>query len=284
MPSVVFMGRKPGAVVAFEHLLAREWDVKYVITPADEADWLPRPSLGDVADAAGIEVMEWRPFLGMVKDGELSAVHGGGVDWVFSYLFPHLITRPVLNLPENGVLNFHPAPLPGYGGLGGYNFAILEGQHEYGVTCHFVDEHFDTGDIVEVRRFAMDPDRVTALSLEHISQKHLIDLFRDIVAQIENAGELPRTSQCNATRYINRAEFEGQKKVPPGETGDDLERRVRAFWYPPYDGALIELGGNQYTLAASNLLQAIGPSVHADDLIYLRSHVDRNGRADHQQR
>ncbi len=52
-----------------------------------------------------------------------------------------------------GCLNFHPAPLPDFRGLGGYNVAILEGLPEWGVSSHFVDEHFDTGDLVDVERF-----------------------------------------------------------------------------------------------------------------------------------
>ena len=53
-------------------------------------------------------------------------------------------------------LNFHPAPLPDIRGLGGYNVAILEDFAEWGVSAHFVDEEFDTGDLVRVDRFPID--------------------------------------------------------------------------------------------------------------------------------
>ena len=88
------------------------------------------------------------------------------VDVVVSFLFWNLIREPLISLGRVGCLNFHPAPLPDFRGVGGYNVAILEGLPEWGVSCHFVDEHFDTGDLVAVERFPIDPDAETALSLD----------------------------------------------------------------------------------------------------------------------
>ena len=275
MPSVIFMGRKPGAVVALEHILELGWDIPCVVTPAGTTKWLPDPTLRDVARASGLNVLDWRQFRSALESGELdSAVRN--VEWVFSYLFPYLIPAPVLELPSEGALNFHPAPLPDYGGLGGYNFAIMEEREDYGVTCHFMDEHFDTGDVIEVVRFPIDASRATALSLEAVSQRYLIDLFQDIADRIERGIELPRLPLEGATRYIDREEFEQQKMVAPGEAGDALERRVRAFWYPPYDGAIIEVEGDRYSLATADVLQDIGAQVHADDLQRLREYAAGN--------
>ena len=44
--------------------------------------------------------------------------------------------------------------------------------------------------------------------------------------------ELPREPQGEG-RYVDRAEFEALRVVRPG---DDLERKLRAFWYPPHAG------------------------------------------------
>jgi methionyl-tRNA formyltransferase len=43
-------------------------------------------------------------------------------------------------------------------------FAILEQWREYGVTVHWLDEQFDTGDVVRVDRWSIDPDVETAAS------------------------------------------------------------------------------------------------------------------------
>ena len=94
-----------------------------------------------------------------MSEDELYARPPAGVDVVISFLFWRLIREPLISLGRVGCLNFHPAPLPDFRGLGGYNVAMLDGLREWGVSCHFVDEGFDTGDIVEVERFPIDDRR-----------------------------------------------------------------------------------------------------------------------------
>ncbi len=39
--------------------------------------------------------------------------------------------------------------------------------------------------------------------------------------------------------------------------GDDVERKVRAFWYPPWPGAVVEVGGRDLTLVGDALLSEL---------------------------
>ena len=52
----------------------------------------------------------------------------GEVDLVVSFLFWNRIREPLISLGRVGCLNLHPAPLPDFRGVGGYNVAILEGR------------------------------------------------------------------------------------------------------------------------------------------------------------
>ena len=49
------------------------------------------------------------------------------------------------------------------------------------------------------------------------------------MAACSHGEELPRSPQGEG-RYVTRGEFESLRRVRPG---DDLERKLRAFWYPP---------------------------------------------------
>ena len=62
--------------------------------------------------------------------------------------------------------------------------------------------------------------------------------------------ELPRTPQGEG-RYVSREEFEELRRVRPG---DDLDRKLRAFWYPPFPGALVDVEGHDLTLVNEKLL------------------------------
>jgi methionyl-tRNA formyltransferase len=50
---------------------------------------------------------------------------------------------------------------------------------------------------------------------------------------------------------VTRAEFEELRVVRPG---DDLARKLRAFWYPPWPGAVVDVDGQRLTVADEGLL------------------------------
>jgi methionyl-tRNA formyltransferase len=106
---------------------------------------------------------------------------------------------------------------------------------------------------VAVERFEIDPDTATAFSLDLASQERLLKLFRHVMERALAGEPLPRTPQGQG-RYVSREEFELLRRVRPG---DDLERKLRAFWYPPYPGALVEVDGRELTLVDERLLAEV---------------------------
>ena len=232
---------KRSAARALEWLVVEGADVAAVV--AGEPDELTR-------DDQRVDLVAKAHGLALVSEEELYASPPEDVDVVVSFLFWNRIREPLLSLGRIGCLNFHPAPLPDIRGVGGYNVAVLEGMSEWGVSCHFVDADFDTGDIVEVERFAIDPDTATALSVDVDSQEQLYELFKDVMRRVLAGEELPRTPQGEG-RYVSREEFEGMRRVRPG---DDLDRKLRAFWYPPYPGAVVDVDGRDLTLVDEKLL------------------------------
>lgn len=239
---VVFMGKhKRSAARALDFLVAQGADVAAVVAPEPDAR---------SAETQRLDLVAQRHGLALVSADELYERPPEDVDLVISFLFWRLIREPLISLARVGCLNFHPAPLPDYRGLGGYNVAILDGVREWGVSCHFVDEGFDTGDLVAVERFAIDEHGETALSLDLKSQQQLLSLFERVMQSALRGEELPRTPQGEG-RYVTREEFEALRLVRPG---DDLERKLRAFWYPPHPGAEVELDGKRLTLVDDSLL------------------------------
>ena len=151
------------------------------------------------------------------------------------------------------MINFHPAPLPDYKGLGGYNFAILDSLDKWGVSAHYVDEEIDTGPIIERFDFSIDPSQETALSLERKSLSLLLELYRKVMRQVFEGQSL--TSVPNeGGRYFDRADMENNKLV---KVGDDVDRKIRAYWFPPYSGAQVTIGGQNYTLVNEQILREL---------------------------
>lgn len=73
-------------------------------------------------------------------------------DWIISFKSDLVLPKSVLDSAHRGSINFHPGP-PHYRGLGSYRSAIINGDAEYGVTCHFMDDQIDHGPIISVKSF-----------------------------------------------------------------------------------------------------------------------------------
>jgi len=188
-------------------------------------------------------------------DEAREAIHKGNLsyDLGLSMLYWRKLGIEFIEEPILGTINFHPAPLPEYKGTGGYNLAILEGLSEWAVSAHYVDDKIDTGDIISVNRFPIDSERETVVSLERTCRDKLLYTFKTVVNRVLTEGKL----QCFPNvggHYTSRAQMEAMKEIRPG---DDIERKIRAFWFPPYDGAYITMGGKKYTLVCEQILQQL---------------------------
>ncbi|HEX2071522.1 MAG TPA: formyltransferase family protein [Thermoleophilaceae bacterium] len=253
----VYMGKhKRSAVGGLEHLITTGWDVAAVVAPPPDERAAETQRLDLAAARAGLPLATDDDLYAAIESPADAPIDLTAVDAVFSFLFWKRIRQPLIELGRLGCLNFHPAPLPDMRGLGGYNVAILEDWPEWGVSAHFVDAEFDTGDVVRVDRFPIDRERETALSLDYRSQRRLLELFRWTADELAAGHELPRTPQGNG-RYVTREEFEALRVVRFDDPPELTARRIRAFWYPPHDGATLELQGRSLSLVDRRLLAEV---------------------------
>jgi len=185
------------------------------------------------------------------------------LDLAVSFLYPQLIKEPYISSPTLGCINFHPAPLPKYRGVANYARAILNGETEFGVSAHYVDNTFDTGDIIEVRMLPIDP-RETSYSLEKKSLRLLEDLFEDTftLMNISAGKELPRVPQDSLSSnivpiYTKISDIDKLRTVDLNDTAEEINVKIRAFWFPPMGGARLILAGEEFTLINQDLLNVI---------------------------
>lgn len=93
------------------------------------------------------------------------------IDWVVLAGFLWLVPQHLIDAFPNKIINIHPALLPKYGGKGFYGHHVHEAvvaahEKESGITIHYVNEHYDSGNIIFQTKVALSkndtPDDVAA--------------------------------------------------------------------------------------------------------------------------
>ena len=85
------------------------------------------------------------------------------IDFIVLAGFLRLVPADIINSYQGRIVNIHPALLPSYGGNGMYGMnvhkAVVEaGEEESGITIHYVNEHYDQGDIIFQAHTEIYPD------------------------------------------------------------------------------------------------------------------------------
>tara|TARA_Y100000748_G_C15446934_1_gene469375 strand:+ start:377 stop:1153 length:777 start_codon:yes stop_codon:yes gene_type:complete len=249
MNKLLFMGRKSYAADALSWCVDNGWDVVAVVTDNHQET----SPTANAARKFGLRLLDYDSLLEAINSDTIE------FDLAVSYVYWRILKKPLIQSPKLGILNFHPAPLPDLRGTGGFNLAILENHENFGVTVHYMDEGIDTGPVIEVDRFSIDAKSETAQSLEKKSHKRMVDLFKKTLTRVKKDGILP-SQKFTGGRHLSRNEMEELKKIKPG---DDIDAKIRAFWFPPYDGAYVEIDGKSYTLVNRKILEKLDGDAEA---------------------
>jgi phosphoribosylglycinamide formyltransferase 1 len=75
------------------------------------------------------------------------------IDFIVLAGFLWKIPAALIDAYRGRIINIHPALLPSYGGKGMYGGAVHQAviearEKESGITIHYVDEHYDHGDVI----------------------------------------------------------------------------------------------------------------------------------------
>lgn len=123
----------------------------------------------------------------------LSQIKAWQPDLIISNYLNQLIKAELIQLPTKGTINIHPALLPRNRGLFPYFWVLTAGDRETGVTIHWVDEKFDTGDLLMQEKIPVGLND-TIISLSYKSAAVGADMLVEAVKLISN-GNPPQIPQ-----------------------------------------------------------------------------------------
>lgn len=190
-----------------------------------------------------IKVISDKRMYELLADGGLPEC-----DLVISNTYGKFIRQELIDYVKGNCINLHGAILPDYRGVMAYNFGILNGENQWGVTAHYVNQHFDEGDIIEISKFDINPDTVSVKELEEKSQSYAYELTMKIVDSWEKNGKPASYKQPARGKYYSRKDFERAKKINFEDSAAMVRRKIQAFYCPPYEGAYVEIDGERFEL------------------------------------
>jgi methionyl-tRNA formyltransferase len=149
-------------------------------------------------------------------------------DLVLCFGFPWLIPPDALAVPRLGVVNMHPALLPRHRGPIPTSWAVRAGDETYGVTWHWMDAEFDTGNILAQAPVPMEPDdsdiRVVGPRLVRAAVELLPRVFERVAAGDPGDPQNVTGDEPYAAWFD-----EDYAEIDWSRPGGEVDRQVRAW-------------------------------------------------------
>jgi methionyl-tRNA formyltransferase len=152
-----------------------------------------------------------------------------------------LLSRSIISCARFGVINSHPGLLPWLRNVGVVGNAFLR-DVPVGVTCHYVNDGIDKGDIIERRLLPIIGNETTLDEIEVKANEFASQVMADVVARIAAEGRVPPSIKqaqhfppCHWLTSNQRIQVE--KEIASGRARE-LYESWRAKIPYPNDGAL----------------------------------------------
>lgn len=114
------------------------------------------------------------------------------IDFIVLAGFLWLVPENLLDRFPGRIINIHPALLPAYGGKGMYGDSVHKAvisnhDSESGITIHYVNKHYDRGDIIFQARCKVDPDDTPeslALKIHKLEYQYFPEVIEKLVLKL----------------------------------------------------------------------------------------------------
>ncbi|MBE6960344.1 MAG: methionyl-tRNA formyltransferase [Ruminococcaceae bacterium] len=252
---IVFMGTPDIAATCLKKLLDDGFDVAAVYTqpdrPKNRGMKLAFSPVKEVAISAGLPVYQPENFRDPETVEQLRALQP---DVVAVVAYGRILPQSVLDIPGKGCINIHASVLPEYRGSAPYQWAVLDGKTETGVTAMYLCREMDAGDIIDVSKTPIDPNETAGELLDRLAQLGAVLLSKTMSRMAQGAVERIPQDASKAT-YAPMLD----KTMCPidwSKTAQQVHNQVRGLH--PWPVATAELAGTKFKIHATVITEGSG--------------------------
>ena len=242
---IVFMGTPDIAAVCLKRLLSDGFDVVGVYTQPDRPKGrgmkMVQPPVKEVAQAAGIPVYQPENF----REAEtVDALRTLQPDVIAVVAYGRILPQSVLDIPPKGCVNIHASLLPEYRGSAPYQWAVLDGKEETGVSAQYMAAKMDAGDIIDVEKTPIGPEETAGELLDRLAVLGAELLARTMGRMTEG----PVSAQPQDESKVTYAPMLDKSLCPIDwtKTAKQVHAKIRGLH--PWPVATAELGGTKFKI------------------------------------
>ena len=175
-------------------------------------------------------------------------------DLFVSMSFNQIFKNRIIELPRLKTINCHAGKLPFYRGRNVLNWALINGEKEFGITVHYIDEGIDTGDIILQRCYPITDNDDYSKLLE-VSYKACANILYDAIKKIQ-IGENKRIIQekIHPVGFYCGRRGEGDEIIDWKQSSRNIFNFIRAICNPG-PRATTHLNGITVLINRSRIIQ-----------------------------
>ena len=252
---IVFMGTPDIGAVCLKRILADGFQVVGVYSQPDRPKGrgmkLVAPPVKEAALAAGIPVFQPESFKDEAAVEQLRALKP---DVCAVVAYGRILPQKVLDVPALGCVNIHASLLPQYRGSAPYQWAVLDGLTETGVSAQYMSLGVDEGDVIGLRKTPIGENETAGELLDRLAVLGA-DLLSETLTKIENGTAVGVPQDASMATFAPMLD-KAMCPIDFTKTARQVHNQVRGLH--PWPVATMELEGTLFKVHATRLVDGSG--------------------------
>ena len=253
---VVFMGTPDIAATCLKKILADGFQVVGVYTQPDRPKGrgmkLVASPVKLVAQEAGIPVFQPENFR---EEETVQQLRDLQPDVCAVVAYGRILPQKVLDVPTLGCINIHASVLPKYRGSAPYQWAVLDGLTETGVTAMYLVREMDAGDIIDVSKTPIGENETAGELLDRLAVLGAA-LLSKTLGRFASGEKISRTPQDESQVSFAPMLDKAMCPIDWNRTAQQIHNQVRGLH--PWPVATMELNGTQFKVHETRVVEGQG--------------------------
>ena len=249
------MGTPDIAATCLKKILADGFEVVGVYTQPDRPKGrgmkMVFSPVKEVALAAGIPVFQPENFR---EEETVEQLRELKPDVCAVVAYGRILPQKVLDVPTKGCVNIHASLLPQYRGSAPYQWAVLDGLKETGVTAQHMALKMDAGDVIDVAKTPIGENETAGELLDRLAVLGA-DLLSSVLTRFKT-GDVAATAQNEDEVTFAPMLDKAMCPIDFTKTARQVHNHVRGLH--PWPVATMELQGKKFKVHATAVVDGEG--------------------------